>query len=288
MAITSILVPMAGVARDAQSLALARHAAGAGRAHLRALFPRPDARSLLASVSGLDADALAVRRLLDDAEQDATRAGQRARESFSQWSTLNAVRETDTPRGGQGLTADWCEVVGPADQVIARAGGTVDLIVHAAPDGGTGSLDQTTIEAALFTTGRPVLLVPAQLPADLFESAIVAWNGSPEANRAVTAALPLLARCRRVSVFCEPESKRPAADVDALIGYLAWHDIVAARVPGGSYGGIVEQLRDASERMRASLLVSGAYTHGRLRHLVFGGVTSHLIDHANVPTLLAH
>lgn len=289
MAIKSILVPVTGHARDRQALDLARTVVGHQSGHIRALFARPDPRALLGAIAGLDAGALEVRRLLDDAEQDALQASQRARDGFAAWCTEHAVRESPTAGAAPGLTADWREIVGPLDEVIARAGGTVDLIVHGAPDGGASALDQATVEAALFASGRPVLIVPPQLPADPFESAVVAWNASPEANRAVAAALPLLARCRRVSVFCESEPRRAEADADALIGYLAWHDIAAARVPAGTtHGSIAAQLRDAADRMRASLLVSGAFTHGRLRHMVFGGVTSDLIDHARVPTLLSH
>jgi len=120
-------------------------------------------------------------------------------------------------------------------------------------------------------------------------TAIVAWNGSPESNRAVAAALPLLAACGRVGVFCEPETKRGAASADELIGYLARHGVKAARVPAGpSHDSAAMQLLDAGARINATLLVMGAYTHGRLRQMVFGGVTQHVLHHATIPALLAH
>lgn len=136
----------------------------------------------------------------------------------------------------------------------------------------------------------PVLLTPAQLPPDLFHSAIIAWNGSPEANHAVAAALPPLSRCARVSVFHEPDSKRDEVEPEELIDRLAWHGVAAEKVPAnrGIAGGTGEQLLDAAGRLNASLLVMGAYTHGRLRQFVFGGVTHHVLHHATIPALLMH
>ena len=36
------------------------------------------------------------------------------------------------------------------------------------------------------------------------------------------------------------------------------------------------------------LLIKGAYTQSRLRQMIFGGPTSHILSHATVPVLMAH
>jgi nucleotide-binding universal stress UspA family protein len=286
MSIKTILVPLAGVAGDRQLLDLALTGAKPSSAHILAQVTRPDPRALLAYVSGVDADASTMRRIMDEVEADGIAASKRARETFEHWCAQNDLSVVEKPEASPRMTAGWVERVGRADETITRAGGTADLIVL---PGAPQARDQAELEAALFATGRPVLLAPGAPMTDLFSSAIIAWNGSPESNRAVAAALPLLSTCGRVGVFCEPESKRAEASADELTTYLAWHGITAARVPAGTArGSIAEKLFDTALRVHASLVVMGAYTHGRMRQMVFGGVTSQVLGHATIPVLLAH
>lgn len=287
MSIKSILVPLTGVSSDRQLLDLALAAAKPSPAHILAQFTRPDPRALLGYVSGLDADAYGTQRIMDEVEADGIAAGKRAYETFEHWCAQNDLSVVKKPGAAPRMTAEWTERVGRTDEMITRAGGTADLIVL--PGGGLATRDQAELEAALFATGRPVLVAPGAPPADLFSSAIVAWNGSPESNRAVAAALPYLSKCGRVGVFCEAESTRAEVSADDLVTYLAWHGITAARVPAGaSRGTIAEKLFETALRVQASLVVMGAYTHGRVRQMVFGGVTSHVLNHASIPVLLAH
>jgi nucleotide-binding universal stress UspA family protein len=237
----------------------------------------------------LDSDSIGVQRIMQDVERDGIAAAKTAREAFRHWCAQHDLSETDKPRASERPTAEWCEGIGASSELIARTGRGVDVIVQ--PNLATPAKpDPIDVEAALFATGRPVLLAPAELPSDLFASAIVAWNGSPEANHAVAAALPLLSRCRRVTVFHEPESKHAAVEADELLDHLAWHDIRAERISAnrGIGGGAGAQVLDAAARVNASLLVMGAYTHGRVRQMVFGGATRHVLHHATIPALLMH
>ncbi|MBV8168834.1 MAG: universal stress protein [Alphaproteobacteria bacterium] len=286
MAIKSILVPLQGAVGDRTRLDLALAVARPAAAHVRALFTRPDPRAVLGALYG---DAWSAARILDEIEADGVKGAARARETFQRWCAANDLGETMKPGPAPRVVAEWCERIGGSDEQIAAAGGAADLIVMSGLGADRPALDQIDLEAALFTSGRPVLIAAPTVPADLFATAIVAWNGSPEANRAVAAALPLLAACGRVGVFCEPEAKRGAASVDELIAYLARHGVKAARVPAGpSHDSAPAQLLDAGARINATLIVMGAYTHGRLRQMVFGGVTQHVLHHATIPALLAH
>jgi nucleotide-binding universal stress UspA family protein len=287
MSIKTILVPLAGVPSDRQLLDLALAAAKPSSAHILAQFTRPDPRAMLTYVSGLDADAYSMQRIMDEIEADGIAAAKRGCETFDHWCAKNDLSIVKKPDAASQMTAGWIERVGRTDEMITRAGGTADLIVL--PGAGLGTRDQAELEAALFATGRPVLLAPGAPTTDLFSSAIVAWNGSPESNRAVASALPFLSRCGRVGVFCEGEAKRTEVSADDLVTYLAWHGITAARVPAGaSRGSMAEKLFEAALQVQASLIVMGAYTHGRVRQMVFGGVTSHVLNHATIPVLLTH
>lgn len=288
MTLKSLLVPLAGVSQDRRELDLALAAATPSGAHIQALFLRPERDSLLGTVAGLDPDAPQVRQMLDTAEQDVAAAAQRAHAIFVQWCQQKGVAERAAPGNGGAVTAAWTEAAGRADELIPRAGGGADLIVQSAPDATAETLDRTTLEAVLFASGRPVLVVPAQHPAELHTGAIIAWNGSAEANRAVAAALPLLARCKRVGVFCAAEPGRDAPDLAVVVDFLAQHGIPAAPVAASGRGTVAEQLFEAARAAGASLLVLGAYSHGRLRQRVFGGLTTDVLERTPVPALLMH
>jgi nucleotide-binding universal stress UspA family protein len=288
MTIKSILVPMAGTPRDRQALELAWAVAKPTAAHIRVCFTRVDPREVIGAI-GLGADAFSVERIIEQTEEDSRKAAKRARDAFDAWRAQHDLAVTDAPGPSERATTEWSDLTGRPEDLVARAGGAVDLIVMPALGDDKTALDQLTIEAALFGSGRPVLVAPATLPSDLTDSAVLAWNGSPESNRAVAAALPLLSACRRVLVFCEAESQRAAGHPDVVIGYLARHGIKAVMLPAAvGHGDLPERLLDTAAQAKASLLVMGAYTHGRLRQMVFGGVTSHVIAKTGIPALLAH
>ncbi|MBV8169621.1 MAG: universal stress protein [Alphaproteobacteria bacterium] len=289
MTIKSIVVPVTGVPNDRQLLDFALAVAKQTGAHIRALFVRPDPRQLLAYTTPLDGDPWSLQRLADELEADGVAAGKRAHEAFVHWCAQSDLSETEKATGAARVTAGWCQEVGQPKATIGSIGGTADLVIMPGLGTEKAARDPAEIEAALFATGRPVLLVPPTPPADLLGSVIVAWNGSPEANRAVAAALPLLSKAGRVGVFCEPERTRAGAKPDALIAYLAWHGIKAAVVPASAANAsMAEKLFDAAARVHASLLVMGAYTHSRVREMMFGGVTDHVLHHAVIPVLMAH
>jgi nucleotide-binding universal stress UspA family protein len=149
------------------------------------------------------------------------------------------------------------------------------------------------VEDALFAAGRPVLLIPsectqAHLDAMLKGPAIISWNGSVEAIRSINAALPLLRNRPRVRVINVQDSHAGVQSAADLVHYLAWHGIAASVAEAEGPGSIAEKLLVAARDAEAGLLVMGAYTHSRLKHLVLGGVTSHMIDAANVPVFMTH
>jgi nucleotide-binding universal stress UspA family protein len=151
-----------------------------------------------------------------------------------------------------------------------------------------GCASQVALEAALFDTRRPVLMVPESFRADLFGRTIVAWNGSAEASSAVALAMPLLAEAQSVGVFTAVETKHPGT-AEELIAYLDWQGIAAERVSVNPAAvSVGADLLSTAERAGAGLIAMGAYTHGRMRQIVFGGVTSHVMQNAALPVLMAH
>ena len=141
---------------------------------------------------------------------------------------------------------------------------------------------------------RPVLVVPyIGAAADFGKNVLVAWNGSREACRAVSDALPLLKKANRVTVMAvDPEigefghGALPGAD---LARFLAHHDVnVEARNDPGAVADVGEELLSRIADCAADLLVMGAYGHARAREWVFGGATRTILRSMTVPVLMSH
>ena len=157
----------------------------------------------------------------------------------------------------------------------------------------------------LLHAGRPVLIVPYALQAGQLapaahpaaaQNVLISWNGSKEASRAVSAALPLLQRAKQVHVavfdaqlHAAEHGDHPGADI---LEYLARHGVQARLLllDGGATrrGDIGEALLSQAADLSADLLVMGAYGHSRLRETILGGVTRTVLQSMTIPVLMAH
>jgi nucleotide-binding universal stress UspA family protein len=190
---------------------------------------------------------------------------------------------------GQGPVAGWREVDGRESEVVAEHGRLFDLIVIGRTTPHKHARWHATCEAALFESGRPVLLAPAQPPKSIGESVLIAWNGSTETARSVALAMPLLIAASRVLVLSIEGWMISGPSGRDITNHLVRNGVAAEAetVPtSGRTAGevILEKCRD----IQADLLVKGAYTHSRLRQVILGGATEHVMKHAAVPVLLAH
>jgi nucleotide-binding universal stress UspA family protein len=187
--------------------------------------------------------------------------------------------------------AEWRLSMGGALPALQTSARYADLVLAAQPEPGD-MLAMALAGELVLSAGRPVLFVPY---AGRFRSTgkrvLVAWNASREATRAVSDALPLLARAESVEVVAfEPRSgdhgEAPGADI-AL--YLARHGVkaTAARQSAPEID-IGAQILSRAADTGADLIVMGGYGHSRLRELVLGGVTRSMLEAMTVPVLMSH
>jgi nucleotide-binding universal stress UspA family protein len=183
-------------------------------------------------------------------------------------------------------SACWHEVEGLRSELVARRGRVADLLV--VPQGRNGTIS-STLEAAILQSGSPVLVMPRTQTNFAPQCIAIAWNGSPEAARAVCSALPLLRRCGDVRILTHETTSSRVPGPEALQAYLQCHGI-------DSEPQRVEQLHrsdgadllQAAESEACDLIVMGAYSHHRLQQQAFGGVTRYLLQHSPIPLLLCH
>ena len=151
--------------------------------------------------------------------------------------------------------------------------------------GGTDAPD--VLDQLVTAAGVPVLALPSGVSGDLGQTVLVAWNGSREATRAVHDALPFLHAAKRV-VLCAVGDEA-AASLEAAAAMLRRHGVAVRPSPGGRAGRGCGRgpARPGCGARGADLLVMGAYGHTRLRELVFGGATRHVLRAATLPVLFS-
>lgn len=172
---------------------------------------------------------------------------------------------------------------------FARVGRTYDVSVLTQSDGGIYHVGDLFIEAALFHSGRPVVLAPKKGRTDFsLERVLIAWDGGVNAARAVAASLPLLALAKKIEVLSIGENSKIRDTLgERLTNNLERQGLDAEfkRRDGDDPPRVI--LKEA-EAWSASMLVMGAYGHSRLREFVFGGVTHFMMEQATLPVLMAH
>jgi len=178
-------------------------------------------------------------------------------------------------------------VTGRQPEVIEQLGRLSDVIVMPHPALTEGDVT-TSLDAALFGTGRPVIVVPDRTKKGFGAKMAVAWDGSREGALAAAAALPLLGKAGEVVVITAREDD-DVVEPSALARYLQGHGIEAktwAYTPAGE--SITEGLLGQVERTGADCLVMGAYGHSRLRERILGGATEGVLQKSRFPVLMMH
>ena len=188
-----------------------------------------------------------------------------------------------------GPRAAWRETAGVESHVVAEYGRMFDLIVVRRAASHAANSWRQTFEAAIFESGRPVMLAPALRPEPLGSRIMVAWNGSTETARTIALGMPILAKASTVTVLNVEGGAVPGPSGEDVCAYLRRRGIAAtAKIvePGGRTSG--DAILAAADDFGADLLFKGAYTHTRFRQLIFGGATEDIITHADLPVLMAH
>lgn len=227
-----------------------------------------------------------IEQLYKKAEIELSAAKARAHERFQLWCETNGIARLTGVRQ-DGPSAAWNEQTGNDHEVIARAGRTADLIVLARPASKDDLRARLAAEGALFGSGRPALIVPAEAVMDLSAGAVIAWNGSREAARALGAALPFLSSAKTIEILSVGDGENRGVDAGSAQSYLAWHNIKAKVTHCEPEGSVADTLL-ARARVASGLLVLGAYSHTRFREMIFGGVTEQVLTSSDVPLLMCH
>jgi nucleotide-binding universal stress UspA family protein len=286
MPVKTILLPLSEADAAEPVLETALILAQRFEAHLEVLYARRNPGD------NLPYGTLGMSRQMRDAVLEASRqnAASQADQIHELFNTICAragVAVVDTRTGCENASATWREATGHEDTLVAVRGRLSDLIVLPGPI--PVSPPPAVAEAALKATGRPVLITPPRAEKVVASNVGIGWNGSAEAARAVTAAMAYLHAAESVTVFTGTGHRPidpPAAD---LVDYLGWHGVDASvRTFAAHDPSIGQSLLNEARANGINLLVVGGYTRSRVREMIFGSVTGHLLASSEIPVLMVH
>lgn len=225
---------------------------------------------------------------LETLREESLDEGRRARATFEAFMTEHGVPHSNA--GGSGPSWGWREDAPEGEDFVGSYGRVFDLIVMSRPEARSGGLHERAVESGLFDSGRPVLIAgPSRVPR-IATSVMLHWNGSTEQARATAFAMPLLRHAERITVLrVEGGQGVPGPSAVDATRHLQCNGLPARlmTVPlnGRTTG---EAVLAAAETVGCDLLVKGAYTQSRLRQMIFGGATRHILANASLPVLMAN
>lgn len=221
-------------------------------------------------------------------DQDPDLKSRAARGLFTSLVEKNGFRLKRRPKQGADAIALWEEMVGTPAKILSIVGPVADLVVVSRPkrrrkDGPGGAF----LLAALMHAGKPVLVLPAHGIGTLGKHVLIAWNQSVDAARAVASALPILSRAESVTIVSSGPENRVGPKARDLQQYLVHWGVPSEKVATKGKDPIRE-IEQVHRKIQADMLVMGAYSHGRVRELVFGGVTEHMLFNTGIPVFALH
>lgn len=283
--IRKILVPVRGDGKGDNVLAHAAVLARRSGAHIEVVHCRPRPEDLLPF--GVPLPAIMKDQMRDQAQQLADAEEKKLLAEFKTLCDAYDLELVGLQTEDEG-TASWVEEAGRQVDVIRNHGRLADLICVAKPDRDR-NLGSNTLKAALFNTGRPVMMCPpSQTPPKVLGAKVtLGWNGSTEAVRAMVMMRRVIETADEVTILSSDEGA-PGTSPAECKDYLTLRGIKSRieMFDAGRSAGLA--LLDATRSLGADMLIMGAYGDSHERETVFGGNTQAVVDSADLPVVFVH
>lgn len=200
---------------------------------------------------------------------------------------INILKKSDTDL--KDLKYKWLSEELENQKYLGDLSRVYNVVIISRPYQELQSASLSSIQTILFDGGRPVMLIPMNKQIDIGKKVVISWNCTTESSRAVFAALPILKQASDVTILTVEKVITDGPSGEQVSELLASHGIDAKPVTiSGDEKKIGESILDFSQSVDADLIVKGAYTQSRLREIIFGGATRHLMLHSEIPIYLVN
>jgi nucleotide-binding universal stress UspA family protein len=222
-------------------------------------------------------------KLLEDWRIEKEKAADAAVSSFA-----NAAREASIAAESHKITTNVVE----ACDMFASIARRFDMSIVGQSEPHKGGTTLAIIEAALFSSGRPVIVVPYGYNTNFRLNRItVCWDGSRYAVRAIADAMPLLHQAREINLLTVTGElpKSEESPYGNIAQYFVRHGlpISVTAIEKGEIG-VTNTILNFATAASTDLLVMGGYGHPRMREIILGGVTRDMLQAMKMPVLMSH
>jgi hypothetical protein len=280
MSFKTILIPMEQHDAMASTLATALLLARKFNAYIEGFALQPAMLDLYA------ADITGSMPVAEVKESNAKFAAE-ARVQFDAFMTSNGIAKRVS--GADVVSYGWLDDAVEGENFVGSYGRVFDVTVVGRPGTSMYSPRMATLETCLFDSGRPVLIAPPKPVERMGENILVAWNGSTEQAHTNALAMPILRRATKVTVLSVEGGIVPGPTGEQMARCLEYNgikcDAITVKPTNQTTG---EAIMANAAALGCDLIVKGAYTQSRLRQMIFGGATRHLLTKSTLPILMAH
>ncbi|OYV35765.1 MAG: universal stress protein UspA [Rhodospirillales bacterium 20-64-7] len=255
-------------------------------AHLQVLHIRVDARDL-APLAGEGLSGAMIEEMITATEREGGTRASGLRELFYAATEAETVAVGDAVRGRNEPSASFMTLTGREDEIIAYQARLADLTIVPHPQAGEDVAAADALHAVLFDSGRPVMLAPVEPPASIGKRIAIAWNGSAYAASALASVMPFVRQAQAVRILTSPDYFRRGPTAEEVAEYVSHHGVTADVVEFHAIDRVTGAgMLAAAADFGADLMSMGAYSTSRLRQLILGGTTRHILENAHLPVLL--
>ena len=200
---------------------------------------------------------------------------------------INTLKKSDSDLSD--LKYKWLSEELENQKYLGDLSRVYNVVIISRPYQELQSASLSSIQTILFDGGRPVMLIPMNKQIDIGKEVVISWNCTTESSRAVFAALPILKKANNVTILTVEKVITEGPSGEQVSELLASHGIDAKPVTiSGDEKKIGDAILDFSKSVDADLIVKGAYTQSRLREIIFGGATRHLMLHSEIRRYLVN
>ena len=286
MAVRKFLLPVTSTASAVSALHTGLTLAKRWHAHLQVLHIRTAQE--FAPFVGEGMTGAMIEDMMSASER-ATGARERSLEElFAMAAEEEGVPVGEALRGGDEPSASFTALTGREDELIAHKARLADLTIVPHPQAGEDVAAADALHAVLFDSGRPVLLAPVRLPDTIGKRVAIAWNGTANAASALASVMPFVRQAEAVRILVSDDYRRPGPSGAEVAEYISHHGVTADVVQFYPRRGVTGAgLLAAAGDFGADLMSMGAYsTASRLRQLILGGITRHVLENAQISVLM--
>ncbi|MBB5693608.1 universal stress protein [Muricoccus pecuniae] len=289
MAYRRILLPLTGTAAGEAALQTAVMTARIWHSHVHCLHVRVDARDV-APLAGEGLSGAMIEEMMAATERESGDRASRVQALFDRFvdgKDVVLASSAEAAEKADAATLSFESVAGREEDLVAQQSRLYDMAIVPHPDSREDVSSSDALHAVLFDSGRPVLIAPRLPPTTIGTRVCCAWNGTAESAAAIAAALPWLHRAEAVQILYSKDYQRRGPDVRGILSYLRWHSIKAEAT---EFSPVTREvgagLLGAARDFGSDLLCMGAYSHSRIRQLILGGVTRHVLENSDMPVMM--